>query len=210
MLKLTLGAKLIEQVREHRVLGVTLDEELKWQSYIDSVCKKFARNLFLLGQLKHCVSIDCLKMFFNAHLLAHINYAFTLWSNASEVHLKTLNSLYRRAVKLILPEQSLSTTAKLRKLDILPLQKQFMYNTAVLMFKVHMGLTPRYVSDLLNRASVRYGSNNYVLPRTRTDLYKTSFAFSGPSVWNSLPPKMKTYKSVRGFRINLCKILMDK
>ena len=58
MLKLTLGANLIEQVREYRVLGVTLDEELKWQSHIDSVCKKFARNLFLLGQLKHHVSID--------------------------------------------------------------------------------------------------------------------------------------------------------
>ena len=29
MLKPTLSAKLIEQVREHRVLGVTLDEELK-------------------------------------------------------------------------------------------------------------------------------------------------------------------------------------
>ena len=55
---LTLGANLIEQVREHRVLGVTLDEELKWQSHIDSVCKKFARNFFLLGQLKHYVSID--------------------------------------------------------------------------------------------------------------------------------------------------------
>ena len=88
MLKLTLGASLIEQVREHRVLGVRLDEELKWQSHIDSVCKKFARNLFLLGQLKHYVSTDCLKMFFNAQLLAHINYASTLWSNASEVHLK--------------------------------------------------------------------------------------------------------------------------
>ena len=149
-------------------------------------------------------------MFFNAHLLAHINDASTLWSNASEVHQKKLNSQYRRAAKLNLPEKSLSTTAKLTKLDILPLQKQFMYNTAVLMFKVHMGLTPRYVSDLLNRAPVRFGSNNYVLPRTCIDLCKTSFAFSGPSVWNSLPPKMKTYKSVCGFKINLRKILMDK
>ena len=42
MLKLTLGASLIAQVREHRVLGVTLDEELKWLSHIDSACKKFA------------------------------------------------------------------------------------------------------------------------------------------------------------------------
>ena len=147
MLKLTLGANLIDQVCEHGVLGVTLNEELKWQSHIDTVCKKLARNLFLHGQLKHYLSIDCRKMFFNAHLLAHINYASTLWSNASEVHLKNIlkNSLYRRAAKLILTEQSLSTTAKLRKLDILPLQKQFMYNTAVLMFKMHMGLTPRYV-----------------------------------------------------------------
>ena len=78
------------------------------------------------------------------------------------------------------------------------------------MFKVHMGLAPQYVRNLLNRAPVWYGSNNYVLPRTRIDLYKTSFAFSGPSVWNSLPPKMKTYKSVCGFKINLRKILMDK
>ena len=125
--------------------------------------------------------IDCRKMFFKAHLLAHINYASTLWSNASEVHIKKnkkkLNSVYIRAAKLTLPEQSLSTTAKLRKLDNLPLQKQFMYYTAVLMFRVHMGLTPGYVSDLLNRAPVQYGLNNYVLPQTRNYLYKTSFAF---------------------------------
>ena len=76
-----------------------------------------------------------------------------------------------------------------------------MYNTAVLMFKVHMGWAPQYVCDLLNRA--RYESNNYVIPRTRIDLYKMSFAFSGSSVWNSLPPKMKTYKSVRGFKVGL-------
>ena len=49
---------------------------------------------------------------------------------------KKINSLHRRAAKLILPDHSLSTTAKLKKLDILPLQEQFVYNTAVLMFKI--------------------------------------------------------------------------
>ena len=51
---------------------------------------------------------------------------------------------------------------------------------------------------------------NTVLPRTRIDLYKMSFAFSGSSVWNFLPPKMKTYKSVRGFKVGLRKLLTDK
>ena len=55
-----------------------------------------------------------------------------------------------------------------------------------------------------------FESKNYVLPHTRIDLYKMSFAFSGSSVWNSLPLKMKTYKSVRGFKVGLRKILIDK
>ena len=60
------------------------------------------------------------------------------------------------AARIILPDHSLSTTAKLKKLDILPLQEQFVYNTAVLMFKVHMGWAPQHLCDLFNRAPARY------------------------------------------------------
>ena len=120
ILNLTLGTNITEQVREHRVLGITIDKELKWQPLIDNICKQVARDLFLLGQLRKYVDIVCRKLFFNALLMAHINYSSTVWSNASEVHLKKknpLNSLHRRAAKLILPDHSLSTTAKLKKLD---------------------------------------------------------------------------------------------
>ena len=51
MLKLTLGTFIVEQVYEHRVLDVTLDEELKRQSRIYNTCKQLAQNLFLLGHL---------------------------------------------------------------------------------------------------------------------------------------------------------------
>ena len=114
ILNLTLGTNITELVREHKDLGITIDEELKWQPHIDNICKQVARNLFLLGQLRKYVDIDCRKLFFNAHLMKHINYASTAWSNASEVHFKKLNSLHRRAEKLILPDHSLSTTAKLK------------------------------------------------------------------------------------------------
>ena len=45
--------------------------------------------------------------------------------------------------------------AKLKKLEILPLQEQFVYNTAVLKFKVHMRRAPQFVCDLLIRAPAR-------------------------------------------------------
>ena len=38
-LKLALEKTDIEQVHEHRVLGVTIDTEMKWQSHLSNVCK---------------------------------------------------------------------------------------------------------------------------------------------------------------------------
>ena len=150
---------------------------------------------------------DTRNIFFQTHLHLHINYASTVWNGASEVHLKKLNSLHKRAAKLILPDQSLSTTEKLNKLNIIPLDKQLKFNRCVIMFKIHTGKAPPYLSDFLHRAPARYGSNNYVLPRPHIDQFKTSFAFSGSSTWNIHPSKLKTFSSLCNFKINLRKFL---
>ena len=36
----------IEQVREHRVVGVIIDDEMKWQSYLTNLCKTVSKNVF--------------------------------------------------------------------------------------------------------------------------------------------------------------------
>ena len=152
---------------------------------------------------------DARKIFFQAHLLSHINYVSTVWSGDSDVHLRKLNSLHTRAARLFLPDRSLSTTEKINKLNILPLDKQlkFCWCVTTCMFKIHTGKAPTYLSDYLHRAPARYGSNNCVLPRPRIDQFKTSFAFSGSSAWNTLPPRLKTFSSLCNFKINLRKFL---
>jgi hypothetical protein len=199
-LSLSIDSNKIDQVHEHRVLGVVLDEELKWQSHIDSVNKKVARSLFLLSKLKPFLDTDARKMFFHAHCVCHVNYASVVWSCAAVTHQKRLNSLLRRAAKVILPDPYLSTYEKQVKLNILPLKKQLDFNKTILMYKVHNDLAPKYLSKLMIRASCRYGSNNYILPRTRIDLFKTSFAFSGASIWNSLPHNIKMCSSLSSFK----------
>ncbi|WP_295438308.1 hypothetical protein, partial [Thiolapillus sp.] len=163
-LKLTLEKTDIEQVHEHRVLGVTIDAEMKWQSQLSNVCKIVSKKLFLLSQLRYYVNVKARKLFYSAHILSHINYASTLWDGCSEVHLKKLNSLHRRAAKLILSDPSIPTDDKLKTLKLLPLTKQLKYNKAVMMFKVRNGKTPEYIRSLFTRSSSRYGSNNFIPP----------------------------------------------
>jgi hypothetical protein len=132
-----------------------------------------------------------------------------VWCGASANHIKHLNSLHRRAAKLILSDPSLTTEEKQQELGILPLDKQFLYNTAILMQKVRLNKTPTYLNDLVTPSSDRYGSDKYILPLPRVDLYKTSFSFSGPSIWNSLPPHATRCSNMNSFKIQIRKYFLE-
>lgn len=198
--KIQLEGDQVEQVDSHRLLGVTLDEDFTWKLHISNVNRLVAKNLHLLKKLKLYVDRNALKSFFTAHCLSHINYASTLWSYAPQAHLKRLLSLHKRAIKLINSQNIQVALQPFNTLDILSLHNQFLYNTAILTFKVRHSLAPSYLQDLLNEAPNRYNSMNYILPRTRVDLYKTSFSFSGPSVWNSLPLNVKSSNTLSIFK----------
>ena len=126
-----------------------------------------------------------------------------------EVHLKKLNSLHRKAGKLIFPDPSLSTGQKMRALGILNLPQQLAYNKGIFMHKVLNNNSPNYLAQLFISHQSHYTNsrNNLYVPRTRLDLFKTSIyiSFAGASLWNSLPQNIKSCISLPCFKRNLHK-----
>ena len=145
-LNLSLKDGHIEQVHEHRNLGVIINDELSWRPHIIGTCKTVSKNLYLLSQLKHFVDTPKRKLFYHAHISSHPTYASTVWDGCSDILFNKLNSLHRRAAKLI-SDSSLSTSTKLRYLGILPLKEKLMFNKAVLLlvFKAYKNLAPPYL-----------------------------------------------------------------
>ena len=113
-----------------------------------------------------------------------------LWQST----LKKLNSLHRRAGKLILPDPSLSTEQKMRALGILNLPQQLVYTKGIFMHKVLNNNSPNYLAQLFISHQSHYTNsrNNLYVPRPRFDLFKTSISFAGASLWNSLPQNIKS------------------
>ena len=91
----------IEQVSKHRLLGVTVDEQLKWQTHIN-MCRTVSRNIFLLSKLSQIVSQKSRLAFFFAHIMSHMNYVSNAWDGYAGVHMKQLYSLHKRAVKFLI------------------------------------------------------------------------------------------------------------
>ena len=207
-LEITLDSVPIQQVNEHRVLGVVLDSEMNWQAHLSSLFKILSRNLFLMSQLKKFTDVSTLKLYYYAHIMPHINFASTLWDGCSDACMKKLRSLHRRAIKLILPDSTIPTDIKHQLLNILPLHQQLEFNKAVWMFKIYHGEAPPYLESLIRKATDRYGSDKLIPPLPRIDLYKTSFAFSGSLIWNSLPRSLKHISTAKAFKRELRKHLI--
>ena len=135
-LDLVLSGEKIDQVSEHSLLGITIDNQLRWDSHINNVCKTVSRRVFLLSKLRYIVDIDTRKLFFNVHIKHHIDYASVVWDGCSDVFKKRLNSLHRSGVKLILPDTTLTPDQKLKEMRIMSLQKQLEYNKGFFMYRV--------------------------------------------------------------------------
>ena len=133
---------------EHRLLGTTVDNKLRWDSHINNVCKTVSRLVFLVSKLRYIVDIDTRKLFFNAHIKPHIDYASVVRDGCSDVLKKILNSLHRRAVKLVLPNTTLTSDQKLKEMRIMSLQKQLEYNKGLFMYRVLSNEPPGYISNL--------------------------------------------------------------
>ena len=149
------------------------------------------------------------KLFYHAHISPHLTYASTVWDGCNILFNK-LNSLHRRAAKWMTSDSSLSTDTKLRYLEILPLKQKLMFSKALLVFKTYTNLAPPYLKQHFICSNIR-ATSRYITPtKPRIDLFKTSFSFSGASLWNTIPNQIKSCNSLTSFKTQLYKWIRSR
>ena len=104
-----------------------------------------------------------------------------------------------------------------RECRIVPIMKRILYHKALLMYKSKNELALEYLSNLIVSANNKESyntrfpsSDNFLVPQPNTELYKSSFSFSWPKVWNSLPNEIKTSKTVFELKNSYKLLNLDK
>ena len=97
-----------------------------------------------------------MKLYFDAHLMSHLNYASTIFDGYSQDNFKKLNSIHRRAVKHLVGPITQATDEKIKSLKLLPLKKQFVYNKTLLIHKIYYERTPSYLNEFIQKPPNRY------------------------------------------------------
>ena len=85
--------------------------------------------------------------------------------------------------------------------------ERVVYQKAILMYKVMHNLTPPYLTNIfkfsseVHDRSLRSTSENLLyVPKSNTELYRNSLAYSGSKIWNSIPDNIRNATCLQQFR----------
>ena len=115
-LDLAIDTKALESVDAHKVLGATIQSNLKWNLHINEDVAKASKRLYILHVLKRggVPPADLLKVYF-ALIRSVLEYCCPVWHNALPVKLSdSIERVQKRALRIIFPalhyQEALATT----------------------------------------------------------------------------------------------------
>ena len=201
----------IRKVSNQKLLGIVIDEHLRWTPNIDNMCSIISTRISLLRQLSSYVPQNIQKVFYQSYILPLIDYGCNTWGTTSNLNIERISKLQKRAARITLQADYLTPSSlMLEELGWLSIQKRLVFNKAILTFKALNELTPAYITYLLkpvpesHSLSLRLSVNALLsILRSRTALYDSSFSYPASKLWNSLPKSLRTASSLSEFKTGL-------
>ena len=90
----------LERVTAYKLLGLWVDDDLKWKSNVEYLVKKAAKRLFLLKVLKsYNAPVQDLKLFYTSVIRSILEYCAQVWhGNLTKDQSRDLERIQKRAV----------------------------------------------------------------------------------------------------------------
>lgn len=174
----------VQRVNTFRLLGLNIDDDLKWNSHVNALCCKASSRLYFLKLLKRsCVSESDLLLFYISMIRSVLEYACPVWHTgltAEQGH--RLESVQKRALAIIYGNNN-NYIDNCAKANVLTLNtrrdmlcrsffKQLSRSDNCLDYLLPCSRSTE-VTDRLRHCLQR------IPPRARTDRYKNSFIVYG-------------------------------
>ncbi len=89
------------QCSKMKILGITYESRMTWNTEIDNRCKKASQRLYVLRQLKPSLSKADLLVLYNGYIRSVLEYCGPIFIGASKRNQTLLDKVQRRAHRIV-------------------------------------------------------------------------------------------------------------
>ena len=196
----------LAQATSEKDLGITVDDQLKFTSHINSISSKASRTLgFIKRNFKH-LDEDSFITLYKTKVRPTLEYASPVWSPQLTKDKMKLERIQARFTKIIPKYRHLPYPERLRRLGIPSLEYRRLRADLIEVYKVLHNLTninPLSILPPTHTTSTRGHSLKLTKERPRTSTYGNSLRYRIIDCWNALPDHAVTAPSINSFKNRL-------
>ncbi|XP_071823189.1 uncharacterized protein [Apostichopus japonicus] len=207
-LDLMFGNTKLAEKEELEILGVTIDSKLTWAKHISKVSSRAGQKLGSLRKVANKLDIRGRATVYKAQVRSVMEYASLSWMSASPTTLGLLDSIQKKALRIIGTSEEKVRT----ELNISSLHQRRQVAAATVLYKMHTNSCPPDLKAMLpqpfvaTRSSLSMPSHAFTVPVSRTVSTGRTFIPSAVQVWNSLPDSVVGDISDNGAQSFKCRV----
>ena len=191
--------------QEHvSLLGITIDDKLKFDLHVGNLCSKASKQLNVLFRFKNAFNIQEKITIYQTFVLSNFNYCPVVWHFCSAALMKKIEYIQERAMRFIYNDFSSSYNELLlsHKYDTLHVRR--IKSIASEVYKTVSSLNPDFMKDMITEKSNDIGlrdGQKLIQPEFKKIRYgRNTFSYYGPHIWNLLPIAIKASTSIEMFK----------
>ncbi|XP_077980329.1 uncharacterized protein LOC144435579 [Glandiceps talaboti] len=197
---------ILEHISEEKDLGVTIDYKLSFDQHIAKITQSANRLLGIICRTFNFLDKDTFLFLYRGLIRPHLEYAHSVWTPYKAHQINTIESVQRRATKLIPGLHELTYPERLRSLELPTLTYRRVRGDMIEVYKLTHGLYNLSSTLLrLDTSQVTRG-HPYKLKKLNTPSLEIRRHFFSNRVfqpWNSLPDNVVNAPTINSFKSRL-------
>ena len=199
-----IGNDRIWETRTVKLLGVTIDNDLKFDEHLTNVCLKANRKLSALTRIRKYLDFNKTRILFKGFFESQFKYCPLTWMFYSRHTNNKINHLHERTLRLVYNDYELTFNELLEKDGSFTVHHYNIQTLCIELYKVFNNLAESIFSDLFIRNNSSYNTrlkSDFVIPQINTVLKgSNSIRYYGPVIWNLIPNEIKYVDSLEIFK----------
>ena len=183
-------------------LGVTFDENFNFKQHISETCRCCFYHIRDLRRIRRFLFLSVAKTIATALVSSRLDYCnFLLYNTANNdiAKLQHVQNCLARVVTRSL--RSSRSVPLLKSLHWLPVHYRIIFKICTIAYQALSSTQPAYLNSMLtptrNSRQLRSTSSNPLyIPRVKTKAGTRAFSVAAPTVWNSLPARVKSQGNI--------------
>ena len=201
---LNINGQLITQSEHVKLLGVTIDNSLKFDTHVQSICKKANKKLYAFGRLRPYLGSDKSKLLLNAVVLSNFSYCPLIWLFCSKIANNDINRTHKRALRILYRDYESSFEELLERDNTKTIHTKNLQKLMIEVYKSVNHLNPEYMWEFFVKKDVQYNLRTKELcklPSVTSQRYGlNSLSFRGSLLWNTIDDEIKLSPSLKVFK----------